>query len=195
MAEAGSTVSPCKEEDKVVFNGHVQFKLSLPPRTKERPLFRKKGPWRVVNRSARHEHAFLTAAKEAIEKLVHEPKYPLFKKGELMSIKVITHRRRPDSHYVNGNRNRGILKPQFKGSFKPADVGGDVDNYVKLVQDALQCTKGKANGLYFDDSKFVFSCGVKVWDNEDKCEGGTTVILEHVVDEEDLKRHFFGDQI
>lgn len=194
MANAGSTTSK-EGNTKALFNGHVKFDVALPPRTKERPLFRKKGPWRVVNRSARHENAFLKASKEAIEKAFHDPKYPLFKKDELMSIKVITRRRRPNIHYVSGNRKRGILKPQFKGDFMPTDIGGDADNYVKLVQDALQCTKGKTDGLYLDDSKFVFECGVKVWDDEGNCEGGTTVIIDRVVGQDDLKRHFLGCQM
>jgi Holliday junction resolvase RusA-like endonuclease len=196
MADNGTTT--IKEGDtKPVFNGRVQFDVALPPRTKERPVFcfKKKGPMKVVNRSARNENAFLKASKESIEKALHDPKYPLFKKDELMSIKVITRRRRPNRHYVNGNRERGMLKACFKGDFKPTDMGGDADNYVKLVQDALQCTKGKTDGLYLDDRKFVFSCGVKVWDDEGTCEGGTTVIIDRVDDQDYLKRLFYGNQL
>ena len=181
--------------NKVVFKDLVLFKVSHSPRTKERPYFCKAPFPRVVNRSARKEVAFLEAAKEAINNGYHNPKFPLFKKNDRMVIKVITRRARPLYHYVNRNRKRGILKAKFSGSLMPPKTGGDVDNYVKLVQDALQCSKDKPEGLYFDDSQIVFQCGVKVWDDEGDCQGGTTVSIERVAGkagEANIKRHFHG---
>ena len=183
-------------ENKDTFENRVLFKVSLSPRTKERPIFRKQVPFRVVNRSARQENAFLKAAKEDIEKRYKNPKFPMFTKSDRLVIKVITRRARPKSHYVNGNRARGTLKPKFIGSIMlPAKTGGDSDNYVKLVQDALQCSKEKLEGLYFDDSQILLQCGLKVWDDEGDCNGGTTVSVERVEGDSGeayIKDHFRG---
>jgi Holliday junction resolvase RusA-like endonuclease len=194
-----STMSDTQDEvmigNKVVFKDLVLFKVSHSPRTKARPYFCKAPFPRVVNRSARNENTFLEAAKEAIEKGYHNPKFPLFKKSDHMVIKVITRRARPLSHYVNGDRHRGVLKAKFSGALMPPKTGGDVDNYVKLVQDALQCSKDKKDGLYFDDSQIIFQCGVKVWDDEGDCTGGTTVSIKRVAGKEGeayIKNHFLG---
>jgi Holliday junction resolvase RusA-like endonuclease len=193
------TMSDTKDKvmigNKVVFQDLVLFKVSHSPRTKARPYFRKAPFPRVVNCSARNENTFLKAAKEAIKKGYHNPNFPLFKKSDHMVIKVITRRARPLSHYVNGDCKRGFLKAKFSGALMPPKTGGDVDNYVKLVQDALQCSKDKTDGLYFDDSQIIFQCGVKVWDDEGDFTGGTTVSIKRVAGDEGksyIKNHFLG---
>ena len=191
------------DEDEVanraVFNGTVVFKVDLEPVTKTCPMFKifpkRKAPV-VLNPSAGNERVFLHAAKAAVEMGYQNHQFPLFEKTDCLAIKVITRRPRPLAHYVDKNRESGILKPEFIHSFMTVAVGGDVDNYVKFVQDALQCSKVKKDGLFYNDSKIFFLCGVKVWDNEGVCKGGTTVSIERVAGGETgdafIQSHFHG---
>jgi Holliday junction resolvase RusA-like endonuclease len=184
---------------RAVLNGTVIFKVDLEPVTKTCPMFKifpkRKAPV-VLNPSTGNERVFLHAAKAAIEMGYQNPQFAMFEKTDCLAIKVITRRPRPLAHYVDKIRESGILKPEFIHSFMTVAVGGDVDNYVKLVQDALQCSKVKKDGLFHNNSKIFFLCGVKVWDNEGDCKGGTTVSIEHVAageaGEAYIEHHFLG---
>jgi Holliday junction resolvase RusA-like endonuclease len=76
---------------------------------------------------------------------------PRFGKGINLEMKLEFVFDRPASHYGTG-RNAGILKPKFIRARPGRGAnGGDLDNLVKLVTDAL-------NGIaYADDSQIAIS--------------------------------------
>jgi Holliday junction resolvase RusA-like endonuclease len=95
-----------------------------------------------------------------------------FREGENLQLNVTFRFPRPDSHFVNRNRNNNIkttcrLETPHKG---------DSDNFVKFVMDALnKC-------LYEDDKQVVGHMGVLLWnENALDLQGSTTVAAFKVV--------------
>lgn len=73
---------------------------------------------------------------------------PPFGEKVLIALGVRVFIRRPASHYGTG-RNRDVLKPSAPARPLRGEYGGDLDNFVKLVKDALN------EVAYVDDSQIA----------------------------------------
>jgi Holliday junction resolvase RusA-like endonuclease len=115
--------------------------------------------------------AFRSAAQSSLSIL--DPNVPMFDSAALLSMFVEFRMRRPDSHFVSCNRESNRLK-----STAPSAVlvkRCDVDNLLKFVMDALNTI------LYEDDRQVAAVHAFRLYDNEGRCEGSTTVCIDELV--------------
>lgn len=150
-------------------NGCVGMIVSVSIQKKPVPLRRgvatltKSGKVRIANPHARE---IVTFRNDIIQQL---PGYsfPVFNTDVPLSITMVFGIRRPNFHFVNSMRTNK-LKNEFVGR---RVTGGDLDNYVKFVLDAL-------NGImYLDDKCVCRMCVEKRWENDETNEGSTTIAV------------------
>lgn len=155
-----SLVSPTGAE-----NSHQMF-VSATINRKPLPLQRgiatvkPSGKIRVVNAQAKYIKQF----RDDVRKQMGSLPVPLFSNNEPVSLTVIVNIRRPNCHFVNGKRSN-----QLKNNMVNCRVtGGDIDNYLKFVLDALNHT------VYHDDKQVCRLYVEKRWAMESESEGSTS---------------------
>lgn len=96
---------------------------------------------------------------------------PRFEKGTYLALTALFYFDRPSSHFGTG-RNAGVMKPWAEHARPGLGTnGGDLDNLVKLVTDALNSV------AYADDGQIAeFTYCAKLY-----CEPGTTPRTEVVL--------------
>jgi hypothetical protein len=99
---------------------------------------------------------------------------PPFGKDVFLAFSVCVFIERPSSHFGTG-RNAGILKPSAPLRPGAGQYGGDIDNFAKLVKDALNKV------AYHDDAQIAeFLTPFGKWFADDGGMPRTEVILEPI---------------
>ena len=98
---------------------------------------------------------------------------PIFAKGVPVAVHMVFSVKRPNDDFVGKKRFVGRLVGQLKGGKEKelarGDLKGDIDNFAKLVLDALK-------GLLFeDDRQVVYTTALKLPDTTGSCEGSVSI--------------------
>ena len=96
--------------------------------------------------------------------------FPIHGDNSKVAIGITFRFRRPDCHFRGRNRD-GTILPRF---LDERVTGGDVDNHVKFVLDALNRV------LYDDDRQVVQISACKVWAEDPISDGSTTVAVRNI---------------
>jgi Holliday junction resolvase RusA-like endonuclease len=97
-----------------------------------------------------------------------EMELPLFKDGDTeadLHVSITYRIRRPNDHFKSSNQLKQVKesKPHVRVT------GGDLDNLVKFTLDSLN------NVVYFDDKMITSLSSKKLWSDDPKSQGSTTV--------------------
>jgi Holliday junction resolvase RusA-like endonuclease len=154
--------------DDYVIGG--DFTVAGPPIPMPRPRFRlilRPVPRVMVWNPAENDQLLFNRSARS---LMRGETFPLHGDNAKVAIGITFRFRRPDSHFRGRNRNLVIL-PRY---LEARVTGGDVDNHVKYVLDAL-------NGvLYDDDRQVVMISACKVWAEDPNSAGSTTVAVRNI---------------
>ena len=147
----------------------VQFVIYGHPLPKERArAFQANGHIHFYNKSRNHELRFQDATKEVMGGLLHGKS--TYFRSKFLEVSLLFSFRRPDYHFVGGNRASGILDNDVIAF--PSHT--DVDNLCKFVLDSL-------NGvMYNDDSRVVGLLVGKEWAWDPISPGSTSVKIRAV---------------
>jgi hypothetical protein len=109
--------------------------------------------------------------------------YPFFQDREHLMVHILFYMKRPKTHFVGSNPQRGRIRKDFQGML-PHRSKVDVDNLAKFVLDSL-------NGLLYVDDRQVTSLHVaKLLHSDGDYQGLTKVWIENI--HEHNVESFFG---
>lgn len=129
--------------------------------------YSKQGKIRIVQPHARHLDAFRDAVKLQLD---HET-FPVFSIEVSVLVSIYIFIRRPNYHYVGCKRTNELKKDMADCHV----TGGDIDNYIKFVLDALNKT------VYADDKQVSSVFCEKRWELDHNSDGKTSIVVQQRV--------------
>lgn len=130
----------------------------------------------VFNPGRRHRAAFERDVRDQVRRALESQGIAFPAAGTLfqdrrarLAVEIAFRTRRPNSHFINGNRDR----PLIAGHEDDIPTGGDIDNFAKFVLDAM-------NNLIFPDDRHVVALVLtRLWAEDPNSNGSTTVVVKH----------------